>query len=193
MAISGYLNSGIWGTELKLIILDRDGVINRDSDNFIKSPDEWIPIEGSIEAIARLYMAGYTIVVATNQSGITRGLFDPVTLHAMHAKMHALVAELGGKIDSIYFCPHGPDDDCDCRKPKPGMLSQIAKQYGIELQDVPAVGDSFRDLQAAESAGAKPVLVLTGKGEKTRKNPELNPSIPVFNNLSDFVDELLSS
>ena len=193
MDIYGFLNSGIWVmSEIKLIILDRDGVINQDSDNFIKSTDEWIPIEGSIEAIARLSKAGYTIAVATNQSGIARGLFDPTTLLAMHAKMHSLVAEQGGRVDSIFFCPHGPDDDCDCRKPKPGMMHQIADKYGVDLQGVPAVGDSLRDLQAAESAEANPILVLTGKGEKTRSNPELNPSIPVFANLSAVVDDLLS-
>ena len=177
---------------MKLIILDRDGVINRDSDAFVKSVDEWIPIEGSLEAIARLCRAGYTVTLATNQSGIARGNFDIDTLNAMHGKMRSLLAEMGGSIDGIFFCPHGPDDHCDCRKPKPGLMEQIADFHNVSLAGVPAIGDSLRDLQAAEAVGAQPILVLTGKGQKTLAKLNADNSIPVFADLSTAVDHLLS-
>lgn len=154
---------------MKLVVLDRDGVINLDSDQYIKSPDEWKPIAGSLEAIARLTQAGFHVVVATNQSGMGRGLFDMATLNAMHEKMHKAVSELGGRIDAVFFCPHAQDAGCACRKPKPGMLLEIAERFNISLAGVPAIGDSLRDLQAASAAGARPILVLTGKGEKTLK------------------------
>jgi D-glycero-D-manno-heptose 1,7-bisphosphate phosphatase len=153
---------------MKLVILDRDGTINHDSDQYIKSPSEWRPIKGSLEAIARLTQAGWRVVVATNQSGIGRGLFDMATLNAIHGAMHRAVHLAGGRIDAIFFCPHAGDANCECRKPKPGMLLEIAKRMNVELAGVPMVGDSLRDLQAAAAAGARPVLVLTGKGRKTR-------------------------
>jgi D-glycero-D-manno-heptose 1,7-bisphosphate phosphatase len=154
---------------MKLVVLDRDGVINLDSDQYIKSPEEWKPIPGSLEAIARLTQAGFRVVVATNQSGLGRGLFDMATLNAMHDKMHKAVNQLGGRIDAVFFCPHAQDAGCDCRKPKPGMLREIAARFDLALAGVPVIGDSLRDLQAASAAGARPVLVLTGKGEQTLK------------------------
>ena len=154
---------------MKLVILDRDGVINLDSEHYIKSPEEWKPIAGSLEAIARFTQAGFRVVVATNQSGVGRGVFDMATLNAIHDKMHKAVNQLGGRIDAVFFCPHAQDAGCACRKPQPGMLLEIAERFNIALAGVPAIGDSLRDLQAASSAGARPVLVLTGKGEQTRK------------------------
>ncbi len=141
---------------MKLIILDRDGVINQDSDAFVKSPDEWIPIPGSLEAIGRLSHAGWRVVVASNQSGIARGLFSMETLGAIHTRMRQAVAEAGGRIDAIFFCPHGPDEACACRKPLPGMLYDIAHRMDVHLDGVPLVGDSLRDLQAAAAAGCTP-------------------------------------
>ena len=180
-----------------LIILDRDGVINEDSDEYIKSPDEFIPIVGSLAAIAKLKRAGYTIVIATNQSGIARGYFDENTLHAMHEKLHTLLAAEGGRIDKIYYCPHGPDDDCDCRKPKPGLLQQILKDYPVNPAEVVAIGDSLRDLQAALAVGIPSILVRTGKGSKTEtqisKGRNAFDTIPVFDNLGEAVDALLSN
>ncbi len=155
---------------MKLVILDRDGVINLDSDQYIKSPEEWKPIAGSLEAIARFTQAGFRVVVATNQSGLGRGLFDMATLNAMHDKMHKAVNQLGGRIDAVFFCPHAQDAGCACRKPRPGMLLEIAERFNISLAGVPAIGDSLRDLEAARAAGARPVLVLTGKGEQTLKS-----------------------
>ena len=152
---------------MKLVILDRDGVINADSDQYIKSPAEWEPIPGSLEAIARLTQAGFRVVVATNQSGLGQGLFDMAALNAMHNKMHKAVNQLGGRIDAVFFCPHTQDAGCACRKPRPGMLLEIAARFSLALTGVPAIGDSLRDLQAAGAAGARPVLVLTGKGKKT--------------------------
>lgn len=178
---------------MKLIILDRDGVINFDSDEFIKSPDEWIPIPGSLEAIARLNQAGYRVVVATNQSGIARGLFDIVTLNAIHRKMHMLAQMAGADIDAVFFCPHGPDDNCECRKPKPGMLQAIAERYSISLKGVPNVGDSLRDLQAGYTQGCTPHLVLTGKGERTRQKGGLPPGTTIHANLAAVVDHLLKT
>jgi D-glycero-D-manno-heptose 1,7-bisphosphate phosphatase len=156
----------------RLIILDRDGVINVDSDDFIKTPAEWRPIAGSLEAIETLTRHGFTVVVATNQSGIGRGLFDQDTLRAIHEKMRAGVAAAGGHLDNIYVCPHHPDAGCDCRKPGAGMFEQIQRDYQCSLQDVPAIGDSARDLQAAETVKARPILVLTGKGETTQASSD---------------------
>ena len=152
---------------VKLIVLDRDGVINYDSDQFIKSPDEWRPIPGSLEAIARLSHAGYRVVVATNQSGIGRGLFDMATLSAIHEKMFRALALVGGRIDALFFCPHTADSGCECRKPKPGMLREIGVRFGVDMAGVPCVGDGLRDLLVAEAVGGQPMLVLTGKGERT--------------------------
>ena len=149
------------------MILDRDGVINRDSKDFVKTADEWLPLPGSIDAIADLSRAGYAIAVASNQSGLARGLFDRSALDEMHEKLRGLVAKAGGRIDHIAICPHGADDDCDCRKPKPGLYRQIAEHFAVDLTGVPAIGDSLRDLQAAASAGATPVLVRTGNGKRT--------------------------
>ncbi len=176
---------------MKLIILDRDGVINEDSDHFIKSTEEFIPIEGSLEAIARLNQSGYSVVIATNQSGIARGYFDLNTLNSIHEKLRRLLAPFGGHIDAIFFCPHGPEDHCLCRKPDIGLFDEIKQRFGIELYDVFAIGDSLRDLQAAQRAGASPILVRTGKGERTLANGSGIEDIPVFNNLASFVDELL--
>ena len=171
---------------MKLVILDRDGTINHDSDQYIKSPAEWKPIKGSLEAIARLTQAGWRVVVATNQSGIGRGLFDMATLNAIHDTMHRAVHEAGGRIDAIFFCPHARDSDCECRKPKPGMLHEIAKRLNLDLEGVPVVGDSLRDLQAAAAAGARPVLVLTGKGRKTRDAGGLPAGTVIYPDLAAF-------
>ena len=152
---------------MKLVVLDRDGVINVDSDQYIKSPEEWTPIPGSLEAIARLTQAGFRVVVATNQSGLGRGLFNMATLNAMHDKMHKAVSQLGGRIDAVFFCPHAQNAGCSCRKPQPGMLLEISKRFDLALAGVPVIGDSLRDLLAASAAGARPILVLTGKGRQT--------------------------
>jgi D-glycero-D-manno-heptose 1,7-bisphosphate phosphatase len=176
---------------MKLIVLDRDGVINFDSASFIKSPAEWKPIPGSIEAIARLNQAGYRVVVATNQSGVGRNLFDMDTLNAIHQKMHQAVAQAGGRIEAIFFCPHTADEGCECRKPKPGMFRRIAGCYNVDMAGVPAVGDSLRDLQAAEAVGARPYLVLTGKGQKTQADGQLPKGTQVFADLAGVVDALL--
>ena len=171
---------------MKLVILDRDGTINHDSDQYIKSPAEWKPIKGSLEAIARLSQNGWRVVVATNQSGIGRGLFDMATLNAIHDMMHRAVHQAGGRIDAIFFCPHAGDANCECRKPKPGMLLQIARRMNVELEGVPMVGDSLRDLQAATAAGARPVLVLTGKGRKTRDAGGLPAGTAIYPDLAAF-------
>ena len=153
---------------MKLVILDRDGTINVDSDEFIKSPEEWEPLPGALEAIARLNHAGWHVVIATNQSGLGRGLFDVVSLNAIHAKMHKALAALGGRIDAVFYCPHTPDDHCACRKPQPGLFQQIGERLGVDLKDVPTAGDSARDLQAGVAAGCEPHLVLTGKAAAWR-------------------------
>jgi D-glycero-D-manno-heptose 1,7-bisphosphate phosphatase len=152
---------------MKLVILDRDGVINYDSAQFIKSPEEWIPIPGSLEAIAMLNQAGFRVALATNQSGIERGLFDMATLNAIHDKMQRALSQFGGRIDALFYCPHTAESHCACRKPKPGMLEEISKRFGMPLGGVPCVGDSLRDLEAGVTLGAQPILVRTGKGEKT--------------------------
>lgn len=174
----------------KLIILDRDGVINQDSELYIKSPEEWIPIPGSLEAIARLNQWGYRVVVCTNQSGIGRGLFDMDTLNAIHEKMIKAAAHAGGTIDAIFFCPHTNADNCECRKPKPGMLKEIAARYNVSLAGVPVVGDSLRDLESAVAVGAQPILVLTGKGRKTEQDAALPSPTLVFPDLATAVQKL---
>ena len=176
---------------MKLVILDRDGVINTDSDQYIKSPEEWKPIPGSLEAIAKLCQGGYRVVVSTNQSGVGRGLFVMDTLNAIHDKMHKAVIQAGGRLDAIFFCPHTTADKCACRKPKPGMLQEIATRYNADLNDVPVIGDSLRDLQAAVAVGAQPILVLTGKGAKTQADPLLPAITPVFANLAAAAAHLL--
>ncbi|MBN9427881.1 MAG: D-glycero-beta-D-manno-heptose 1,7-bisphosphate 7-phosphatase [Burkholderiales bacterium] len=175
---------------MKLIILDRDGVINHDSDAFIKNPDEWRPLPGSLEAIARLCKAGYRVVVATNQSGVARGLFDLATLGRINAKMQQAVAAAGGRIDAVFFCPHGPDAGCACRKPKPGMLLEILQRFRAAPAEVHAIGDHLRDLQAAHAAGCRPVLVLTGKGQATMKKGDLPPDTVVRVDLAAVAAEL---
>ena len=176
---------------MKLIILDRDGVINFDSDAYIKSPREWVAIPGSLQAIARLNQHGYRVAVATNQAGISRGLFDMKTLNAIHQKLHLSAQAVGAHIDAIFFCPHTNADNCECRKPKPGLFKEIAARFNADLAGVPAVGDSLRDLQAAEAVGASPMLVLTGKGRKTQGDPELPPGTPVFADLAAAVAHIL--
>ena len=183
----------------KLIILDRDGVINEDSDAYVKSVDEWIPIPGSIEAIARLSQAGYTIVIATNQSGIGRNLFDLDDLEAMHVKLSDLVLDAGGELAGIFYCPHKPEDNCHCRKPAPGLIDAIAKEFDLEsLAGCPMVGDSLRDLQAGLSHHCTPILVRTGKGKKTesllteQKDQALQNTL-IFDDLSLAVDYLLAN
>ena len=176
---------------MKLLILDRDGVINQDSDAYIKTLDEWIPIPSSIAAIARLSQAGWTVTVATNQSGIARGYYDLATLESMHTRLRQLVAEQGGELGLIVHCPHGPDDGCECRKPKPGMLKQIAAHYATDLAGIWFVGDTSGDLQAALAVDCQPVLVKTGKGERTLAKP-LPPGTLVFDDLAAVADRLLS-
>lgn len=176
---------------MKLIILDRDGVINYDSDQFIKSPEEWKPIPGSLEAIARLSQADYRVVVATNQSGVGRGLFDMPTLNAIHDKMLKAAAHAGGRIDAIFFCPHTPEANCSCRKPKSGMIEEIATRYNTDLQGVVAIGDSLRDLEAAARLGAQPILVRTGKGEHTLAKGGLPEGTRVYADLAQAVAALV--
>jgi D-glycero-D-manno-heptose 1,7-bisphosphate phosphatase len=176
---------------MKLIILDRDGVINYDSDQFIKSPDEWKPLPGSLGAIARLSQAGYRVVVATNQSGVGRGLFDMPTLNAIHDKMHKACAQVGGRIDAVFFCPHTADADCGCRKPKSGMIGEIAERYNVSLSGVPSVGDSLRDLEASARLGAQPILVLTGKGQKTQTKGGLPEGTLIYPDLAAVVATLV--
>ena len=180
----------------RLIVLDRDGVINEDSDEFIKTEDEWYALEGSLEAITRLSKAGYLVVIITNQSGIARGLFTYNTLNRIHQKMLDQLNALGGDINAIFFCPHGPDDDCTCRKPLPGLYLELKERLGCELDSVDSVGDSLRDLQAARTAGANPVLVRTGKGMRTEAqlgDPESADGfhgVPVFDDLAAYVENL---
>ena len=178
---------------MKLIILDRDGVINQDSDAYIKSPDEWIPIPGSLEAIAKLNREGYSVAVATNQSGLARGYFDLKALSDMHRKMEGLLSDLGGQIDAIFYCPHGPEDGCDCRKPAPGLLHEIGERFQVNLSKVFFIGDTISDMKAASAAGVNPVLVRTGKGKKTEtllhEHGFIN--VPVHHDLASAVDAIL--
>ena len=177
---------------MKLIILDRDGVINVESDQFIKSPEEWKPIPGSLEAIARLNQAGYRVAVATNQSGIGRGLFDMAMLNAIHIKMHKELSQAGGRVDALFYCPHAADSKCACRKPLPGMFLDMAARFNVQLADIPAVGDSLRDLQAAAAVGAAPILVKTGKGTATFNAGNLPEGTAVFADLAEVVTHLLA-
>ncbi|NOR43095.1 MAG: D-glycero-beta-D-manno-heptose 1,7-bisphosphate 7-phosphatase [Gammaproteobacteria bacterium] len=178
---------------MKLIVLDRDGVINHDSDDFIKSADEWLPIDGSLDAISRLNHSGYTVVIAANQSGLARGYFDIEAFTAIHKKLDDMLAKIGGRIDAVFYCPHGPDDACDCRKPKPGMLLAIGQRFNVPLKDVIFIGDSVSDINAAKNAHAKAVLVRTGKGVKAEKilQSASKSSVPVYDNLASAVTALL--
>jgi D-glycero-D-manno-heptose 1,7-bisphosphate phosphatase len=178
-------------SQQKMIILDRDGVINQDSDDYIKSADEWIPIKGSLEAIARIKKAGYLVTVATNQSGIGRGMFSQQALQAMHDKFTGLLAQRGVEIDGIFYCPHKPTDNCLCRKPKPGLLLQIAQQFDIDLKTSVFVGDSFSDMQAARLVGAIPALVQTGKGMRTIEKHGFFEDTRVYTDLAHFARELI--
>ena len=177
---------------MRLIILDRDGVINEDSDAYIKSPAEWVPLPGSLEAIARLHHEGWRVVIASNQSGLARGLFDLDAIMRIHEKMQRAIAQLGGVIDAIFFCPHGPEDNCRCRKPKPGLFEDIAARLRVDLQGVPAVGDSRRDIEAALAAGAAPILVRTGNGRDVSAQDATLTDVPVYDDLAAVVDALLS-
>jgi D-glycero-D-manno-heptose 1,7-bisphosphate phosphatase len=175
---------------MKLVILDRDGVINQDSAQFIKSPEEWKPIAGSLEAIARLNQTGYQVVVATNQSGVGRGLLDMATLNAIHDLMHRRLAEVGGQVAAVFYCPHAADAGCSCRKPRAGLFEEIGRRCDVDLAGVPTIGDSLRDLQAAAAVGASPMLVLTGKGTKTRRDGSLPEGTQVYANLAEAVGAL---
>jgi len=176
---------------VKLVILDRDGVINQDSADFIKSPSEWRAIPGSLEAIARLNQSGYRVVVASNQSGIGRGLFDMTALNAINTKMYKALAQAGGRIDALFYCPHAQDAQCGCRKPKAGLFEEIGERFGVSLKGVPAIGDSIRDLECAAAVGAQPMLVLTGKGERTRAHEDFRKDTPVFKDLAEAVAHVL--
>lgn len=180
---------------MKLVILDRDGTINADSDDFVKTADEWVPLPGSLEAIARLNHAGWHVVVVSNQSGLGRGLFDVASLNAMHSKMHKLLAAHGGRIDAVFYCPHSPDEACTCRKPLPGLFEQVGERYGIDLKGVPCVGDSLRDVQAGAVVGCEPHLVLTGKGAQFRGMSlpgTFPPGTVVHADLGEFADALIA-
>lgn len=176
---------------LKLVILDRDGVINYDSDNYIKSVDEFIPLPGSLEAITTLNNAGYQVAIATNQSGIARGFYDIDTLAAMHQKLEDELTKLGGHVDYIAYCPHGPEDQCHCRKPLTGLLEEIAQHFNVDLSGVPVIGDSLRDLQSAQTVGAKPILVKTGKGERTIAKGEGIAGILIYADLASAVESII--
>jgi len=181
---------------MNLVILDRDGVINEDSDHFIKSPEEWVPVPGSLEAIARLCRAEYRVAIVTNQSGVARGLLTLDMLSRIHARMLEHIQRKGGAIDAVMICPHGPDDGCECRKPRPGMLLDLAQRLNINLHRVPMVGDSIRDLEAAHAAGGSPVLVRTGKGSKSARklhSRNLPAGIPVYDDLAAFTNAFLRS
>jgi D-glycero-D-manno-heptose 1,7-bisphosphate phosphatase len=184
-------------TPVKLVILDRDGTINEDRDDFVKSADEWLPLPGALEAIARLNQSGWHTVVATNQSGIGRGLFDMAALNAMHLKMNQLLHKVGGRIDAVYFCPHTPLEGCHCRKPMPGLFEQIGERYGIDLAEVPVVGDSLRDLQGGAAAGCQPHLVRSGKVGRMDHESIAHliaqvPGTQVHADLAAFVEALIS-
>jgi len=178
---------------MPLLILDRDGVINEDSDDFIKSPDEWAPIPGSLEAIARANRAGYRVAVVTNQSGIARRKLTIADLHRIHEKMRQQLEAVGGKVEAIAFCPHAPEDHCGCRKPRPGMFYDIASRLHTTLCEIPVVGDRFADIEAARCIGATPILVRTGKGQKTLEEGHNLTGIAVYQDLSRFIDQLLTN
>jgi len=179
---------------MKLVILDRNGTLNAHREDFVKSDIEWTPLPGALEAVARLNHAGWHVVIASNQSGLGRGLFDVASLNAMHDKMIKMLAGVGGRVDAVFYCPHSPDEDCDCRKPKPGLFLQIGERYGVDLSQVPTAGDSLRDLQAGAAAGCEPHLLLSGMGAACRGvplPPEYPPDTRVHEDLAAFVDFLL--
>lgn len=176
----------------KMVVLSRDGVINQDSEAFIKSPEEWHPIAGSLEAIARLNQAGYQVVVATNQSGLARGLFGVDALNAIHKRLYMELDRVGGHLDGIFFCPHRPSDNCPCRKPRPGMIEQIRERFHVDLDDTLVIGDRIQDIEAARAAGAHPVLVLTGQGRKTRAHLSPGLDIPCFEDLAQATQYILA-
>ncbi len=178
---------------MKLVVLDRDGVINADSPAFIKGPEEFQALPGSLGAIAALSQADYRVVVASNQSGLARGLLDPGALNAIHARLAREAAEQGGLIDAFFFCPHGPGEDCECRKPRTGLLREIATRLRQSLEGVPVVGDSLRDIEAARDCGARPVLVLTGNGEATAQALTDASDISIYDDLAAFVTDLLGT
>lgn len=184
---------------IRLVVLDRDGTINEDRDDYVKSPEEWVPIPGALEAIARLHQAGWHVVVATNQSGLGRGLFDMYTLNEMHLKMNALLAPLGGRVDAVFFCPHAPEDDCRCRKPLPGLFEDIRLRFGLDdMSAIPAVGDTLRDLQAATAVGCAPHLVRTGKAATldeagVQALRDQIPGLTVHASLAAFAEALLGA
>ncbi|MFQ5660680.1 MAG: D-glycero-beta-D-manno-heptose 1,7-bisphosphate 7-phosphatase [Gammaproteobacteria bacterium] len=178
---------------MKLIILDRDGVINHDSDDYIKSVDEWLPVPGSLEAIARLYQDGYRILVASNQAGLALGKFNIEALNTIHQNMLSRLSQYGGTIEAIFFCPHAPDGGCECRKPKPGLFNEIARRVRISLEGITSVGDKLSDIEAAKASGASPVLVKTGRGEALVNAGKVPGDVPVFNDLSEVVDALLAT
>jgi D-glycero-D-manno-heptose 1,7-bisphosphate phosphatase len=181
---------------MKLVILDRNGSINVHREDFVKSEIEWTPLPSALEAIARLNHAGWHVVIASNQSGLGRGLFDVASLNQMHAKMHKMLAAVGGRVDAVFYCPHSPDEGCECRKPLPGLFLQIGERFGIDLAGVPTAGDSLRDVLAGAAAGCEPHLLLTGMGEACRGivplPPEYPPGTIVHENLAAFVDFLLA-
>ena len=181
---------------MKLLILDRDGTINLPRDDFITTPDEWVPLPGALESVARLNQAGWKVVLASNQPGIGRGLLDVSVLNAIHSKMARSLAAVGGRIEAVFFCPHGPDDLCRCRKPQPGLFEQIGERFGVDLADVPAAGDSVWDAQAAAAAGCQPHLLLTGTSQHLApgQRPEgLPPQTRIHRDLSAFADALLAA
>ena len=180
---------------MKLVILDRDGTVNEDREDFVKTAEEWIPLPGALEAIAKLNHAGWHILIASNQSGLGRGLFDVGALNAMHTKMHKMLAAVGGRVDAVFYCPHAPDEGCACRKPRPGLFEQIGERLGVDLPGVPTVGDSARDLQAGAAAGCEPHLVLTGKAAAWRDQgtpPDCPPGTVVHLDLMAFANFLLA-
>lgn len=176
---------------MPFIILDRDGVINHDSEHYIKSPDEWLPIPGSLEAIAHLNRHGYRVLIATNQSGIARGYYDIEMLDAIHEKLMRELAAVGGHVEEIFFCPHHPDEACHCRKPNPGLFQQIKAKYPVDFADTYFIGDSFSDVQVARAIGCKPILVLTGKGALTLERYPDVKDVPCFSNLAEAVDYVI--
>jgi D-glycero-D-manno-heptose 1,7-bisphosphate phosphatase len=174
-----------------LVVLDRDGVINRESAEFIKSADEWLPLPGSLEAIAALSRAGFSVVVATNQSGVGRGLISPTALEEIHSRMVHAVEQAGGKLAGIFFCPHRPEENCSCRKPKPGLLQQIEARFGCSLKGRPVIGDSERDLQAAEAMAARAILVRTGNGIETERKIGSGSKVEIFDDLASAASALI--
>lgn len=177
---------------MKIVILDRDGVINEDSDEYIKSPEEWRPIPGSLEAIAQLNQEGYRVLVVSNQSGLGRGLFDIHSLNAIHQKLYRELSRLGGHIECILFCPHSPEAGCHCRKPETGLFEEITRRFHSRLDGVPAIGDSLRDIEAARRVGATPMLVLTGKGRATLEKGDGLEGVPYYDDLASAVDALVT-